>query len=59
MLGRAVAFLSVALIAAIFRFGDIAAAAADITKIIFFVAIVLFAIAAMVGLTCGRTPTMP
>ena len=59
MLGWAVTFLIIALIAAIFGFGGIAAAAVDIAKIIFFVAIVLFAIAAIVGLVRGRTPTVP
>ena len=59
MLGWAVTFLIIALIAAIFGFGGIAAAAVDIAKIIFFVAIVLFAIAAIVGLIRGRTPTLP
>ena len=59
MLGWAVTFLVIALIAAIFGFGGIAAVAVDIAKIIFFVAIVLFAIAAIVGLIRGRTPTLP
>ena len=59
MLGWAVTFLIIALVAAIFGFGGIAAAAVDIAKIIFFVAIVLFAIAAIVGLIRGRTPTVP
>ena len=59
MLGWAVTFLIVALIAAVFGFGGIAAVAVDIAKIIFFVAIVLFVIAAIVGLIRGRTPTVP
>jgi uncharacterized membrane protein YtjA (UPF0391 family) len=58
MLGWAVTFLVIALIAAIFGFGGIAAAAVDIAKIIFFVAIVLFAIAVIAGLIRGRSPTV-
>jgi uncharacterized membrane protein YtjA (UPF0391 family) len=59
MLGWAVTFLIVALIAAVLGFGGIAGTAIEIAKIIFFVAIVLFAIAAIVGLVRGRTPTVP
>ena len=55
MLGWAVTFLVVALIAAILGFGGIAASAVEIAKIIFFVAIVLFAISAVVGLMRGRS----
>jgi uncharacterized membrane protein YtjA (UPF0391 family) len=57
MLGWAVTFLVVALIAAVLGFGGIAGAAVDIAKLIFFVAIVLFAISAIVGLFRGRTST--
>jgi uncharacterized membrane protein YtjA (UPF0391 family) len=60
MLGWAVTFLIVALVAAVLGFGGIAGAAIDIAKIIFFVAILLFAIAAIAGLVRGRgTPTVP
>lgn len=59
MFGWAVTFLVIALIAAIFGFGGIAAAAVDIAKIIFFVAIILFAIAAIAGFVRGRSPTLP
>ena len=58
MLGWAVTFLIVALVAAILGFGGIAGAAIDIAKIIFFVAILMFAIAAIVGLLRGRSPTV-
>ncbi|MFL5215453.1 MAG: DUF1328 domain-containing protein, partial [Microvirga sp.] len=51
-------FLIVALVAAIFGFGGIAGAAVDIAKLIFFVAIVLFAISAVIGLMRGRSPTL-
>ena len=58
MIGWAITFLIVALVAAIFGFGGIAGAAVDIAKLIFFVAIVLFAISAVVGLLRGRSPTL-
>ena len=58
MLGWAITFLIVALVAALFGFGGIAGAAVDIAKLIFFVAIVLFAISAVVGLLRGRSPTI-
>jgi uncharacterized membrane protein YtjA (UPF0391 family) len=58
MIGWAVTFLIVALVAAIFGFGGIAGAAVDIAKLIFFVAIVLFAISAVIGLMRGRSPTL-
>jgi uncharacterized membrane protein YtjA (UPF0391 family) len=59
MLGWAVTFLLVALVAALFGFGGIAAVAVDAAKIIFFVAIILFVISAVVMLIRGRSPTMP
>jgi uncharacterized membrane protein YtjA (UPF0391 family) len=59
MLGWAVTFLVIALIAAVLGFGGIAGLSMEIAKIIFFVAIILFAIAAIVGLLRGRTPTVP
>lgn len=54
MLGWAVTFLVVALIAAVLGFGGIAGTAVEIAKLIFFVAIVLFAISAVIGLLRGR-----
>jgi uncharacterized membrane protein YtjA (UPF0391 family) len=59
MLGWALTFLIVALIAAVLGFGGIAAFAVDIAKIVFFVAIVLFVISAIIGLVRGRSPTVP
>ena len=59
MLGWALTFLVVALIAAVLGFGGIAGFAVEIAKIIFFVAIVLFVISAVVGLMRGRSPTVP
>ena len=57
MLGWALTFLVVALVAALFGFGGIAGAAVEIAKLIFFVALVLFAISAVVGLLRGRSTT--
>ena len=54
MLRWAVIFLIIALIAAVLGFGGIAGTAMEIAKLIFFVAIILFAIAAVVGLVRGR-----
>ena len=59
MLGWAVTFLIIALIAAVLGFGGIAGLSIEIAKIIFFVAILLFAIAALAGLFRGRSPTGP
>jgi uncharacterized membrane protein YtjA (UPF0391 family) len=59
MLGWAVTFLIVALIAAVLGFGGIAGVAIEIAKIIFFVALLLFLISAVVGLVGGRRPTVP
>lgn len=59
MLGWALTFLVVALIAAVLGFGGVAGVAMEAAKIIFFVAIVLFLVAAVVGLVRGRRPTVP
>ena len=54
MLGWAVTFLIIALIAALLGFGGIAGVAIEAAKIVFFVAIVLFAISLIAGLFRGR-----
>ena len=59
MLHYAVVFFVIALIAAVLGFGGIAAFAVDIAKIVFFVAIVLFVVSAIIGLVRGRSPTAP
>src|SRR4051812_50140478 len=59
MLGWALTFLVVALIAAVLGFGGIAGLSIEIAKIIFFVAIVLFLISAVIGLGRGRSTTLP
>ena len=48
-------FLVIALIAGILGFGGIAGASIEIAKVIFFIAIVLFLVSAVVGLARGRT----
>jgi uncharacterized membrane protein YtjA (UPF0391 family) len=55
MLSWVVTFLVVALIAGILGFGGIVGASVEIAKIIFFIAVVLFLISAVVGLARGRT----
>ena len=59
MLGWALTFLVVALIAAVLGFGGIAGFAVEIAKIIFFVAIILFVISAVFAVIRGRSPTVP
>ncbi len=59
MLGWALAFLVIALIAAVLGFGGIAGFAVEIAKIIFFVAIILFVISAVFALIRGRSTTVP
>jgi uncharacterized membrane protein YtjA (UPF0391 family) len=59
MLGWAVTFLIIALVAAVLGFGGIAGLSMEIATIIFFVAILLFAIAAIAGVVRGRSTTVP
>jgi uncharacterized membrane protein YtjA (UPF0391 family) len=54
MLGWVITFLIVALIAAILGFGGIAGVSIEIAKVIFFIAVVLFLVSAIVGLARGR-----
>lgn len=54
MLSWAIFFLVIALIAAVLGFGGIAGTAVAIAKLIFFVAIVLFLISAIVHIVRGR-----
>jgi uncharacterized membrane protein YtjA (UPF0391 family) len=59
MLGWAVTFLIIALIAAVLGFGGIAGFAIELAKIVFVVAIILFVISAIFGFMRGRSPTLP
>ena len=54
MLSWVVTFLVIALIAGLLGFGGLAGASIEIAKIIFFVAIVLFLVSAVIGLARGR-----
>jgi uncharacterized membrane protein YtjA (UPF0391 family) len=54
MLSWVVTFLIIALIAGVLGFGGIAGASVDIAKIIFFIAVVLFLVSAVVGVARGR-----
>ena len=56
MLGWVLTFLVVALIAGVLGFGGIAGASVEIAKIIFFIAIVLFLVSAIVSAVRGRSP---
>jgi uncharacterized membrane protein YtjA (UPF0391 family) len=56
MIGWAITFLLIALVAAVLGFGGIAGVAIELAKIVFFIAIVLFLIAAVVGLVRDRAP---
>jgi len=55
MLGWVVTFLVVALIAGLLGFGGIAGASIEIAKIIFFIAIILFLVSAVVSIARGRS----
>lgn len=54
MLGWAVTFFVIALVAALFGFGGIASASAGIAQILFFVFLVLFAFALIARFARGR-----
>jgi uncharacterized membrane protein YtjA (UPF0391 family) len=58
MIGWAITFLLIALVAAVFGFGGVAAASAGIAKIIFAVFIILFVVSAIVHVIRGRKPPM-
>ncbi len=58
MLSWALTFLIVAIIAALFGFGGIAAAATDIARVLFFIFIVLFVVSLVFGLIGRRRPPL-
>jgi len=49
-------FFVLAIVAAVFGFGGIAVASAEIAKLLFFVFIVVFAVSLIMGLAAGRRP---
>jgi uncharacterized membrane protein YtjA (UPF0391 family) len=55
MLSWVVTFLVIALIAGVLGFGGIAGASVEIAKAIFFIAVILFLVSAVVGLVRGRS----
>ena len=55
MLGWAVFFLVIALVAALFGFGGIAGTAIGIAKLLFFIFLAIFVISLIMGLGRGRT----
>ena len=57
LLKWALVFLVVAIVAAIFGFGDIAGAATSIAKILFFVFVVVFVVLLIAGLIGGAKAT--
>jgi uncharacterized membrane protein YtjA (UPF0391 family) len=58
MLRWALMFFIVALIAAVFGFGGIAADASGIARILFFIFLVLFALSLLYSLLTGRRPPL-
>ena len=58
MIGWAITFLVVALVAALLGFGGIAGTAVEAAKIVVFVAIALFLISAVFGVMRGRSPRL-
>jgi uncharacterized membrane protein YtjA (UPF0391 family) len=59
VLGWALTFLIVALIAGVLGFGGVAIVSVEIAKTIFFIAIVLFLISAVFRFMRGRSAPMP
>jgi uncharacterized membrane protein YtjA (UPF0391 family) len=55
----ALVMLLVSLVAALFGFGGISAASADLARILFYVFIVLFVVLLVLGLTAARTVRGP
>jgi uncharacterized membrane protein YtjA (UPF0391 family) len=58
MLRWALIFFIVALVAAVFGFGGIAASAVGIARILFMIFVVLFLVSLLIGLISGRQPPL-
>jgi uncharacterized membrane protein YtjA (UPF0391 family) len=58
MLNWALTFLVIAIIAAVFGFGGIAATATGIAQILFYIFLVLFLISLVVAMARGRPPAL-
>lgn len=59
LLRWAIVFLVIAIIAAVFGFGNIAAGAADIAKILFFIFLAVCVILFILGMTVYRSVSPP
>jgi uncharacterized membrane protein YtjA (UPF0391 family) len=59
MLSWALAFFIVAIIAAVFGFGGIAAGASSIAQVLFFIFLIAFAVSLIVSLVTGRRGPPP
>ena len=59
MLRWSLAFFIIAIIAAIFGFGGIAAGSAEMAKLLFFFFVVIFFVSLVWGLFTGRRPRGP
>ena len=59
MLRWSLSFFIIAIIAAVFGFGGIAAGAADIARLLFFFFVVVFVLSLVWGLMSGRRPPHP
>ena len=59
MLNWAVTFFIIAIIAAVFGFGGIAASAAGIAQMLFWVFVALFVVSLLVGLVRGKSVRVP
>ncbi len=59
MIGWAITFLIVALIAAVLGFGGVAAVSVEMAKLVFWVFLILFAISLIYALITGRRPPAP
>ncbi len=58
MLSWSIAFLLIALVAAVFGFGGIAGTAAGIAKVLFFVFVALWVISLIAGAMKGKSPSV-
>jgi uncharacterized membrane protein YtjA (UPF0391 family) len=59
ILKLALIFLLISLVAAVFGFTDIAAASADIARVLFYVFLVIFVVLLILGLTVFRAASGP
>jgi uncharacterized membrane protein YtjA (UPF0391 family) len=59
MLSWALTFLIIAMIAAVFGFGNIAAGAVGIAQVLFFLFLVAFVVSLVIGLTTGNRSRLP